>query len=155
MIELVDATSDEQVRAVRELFVEYAESLGFDLSFQDYDKELATLPGEYRAPRGMLLLASCKGEVAGCAALRPIDDAICEMKRMYVRPRYRGLGIGRTMAIKIIEFARAAGYERMRLDTIDTMTEAIALYRSLGFTEIQPYRHNPIPGAKYMELVLR
>lgn len=155
MIELVEATSDEQVRAVRELFKAYAESLGFDLCFQDYDKELASLPGEYKAPRGMLLLAFCRGEVAGCAALRPAGESICEMKRMYVRPPYRGLGIGRQMAVKIIEFARSAGYERMRLDTIDTMTEAIALYCSLGFEEIEPYRYNPIPGAKYMELVLR
>ncbi|MBE0433929.1 GNAT family N-acetyltransferase [candidate division WOR-3 bacterium] len=154
MIHFVEAASDAQLREIRELFKEYADSLGFDLDFQNYADERASLPGEYKAPRGVLLLAYWDGEVAGCAALRPIDDEICEMKRMYVRPEYRGQGIGRQMAVRIIEFARSAGYKRMRLDTIDTMTEAITLYKSLGFSEIEPYCYNPLRGAKYMELVL-
>lgn len=155
MIHFIKAVSDVQLREIRGLFKEYADSLGFDLDFQNYADELASLPGEYKAPRGVLLLAYWDGEVAGCVALRPIDDEICEMKRMYVRPSCRGQGIGRQMAVRIIEFARSAGYERMRLDTIDTMTEAIALYESLGFYEIEPYRFNPVRGAKYMELALR
>jgi ribosomal protein S18 acetylase RimI-like enzyme len=115
---------------------------------------VALLPGDYQAPDGCLLLALWDGETAGCSALRKIENGICEMKRMYVRPRYRGKGIGREMAVRLLELARLTGYERMRLDTIDTMTEATALYGSLGFTEIKPYRYNPIKGAKYMEIVL-
>lgn len=151
MLSMVQAVSEEHVQKVRKLFGKYVDSLGFDLDFQDYAKELASLPGDYWAPGGYLLLALWNGEAAGCVALRKIENGICEMKRMYVRPQYRGKGIGRAMAGRIMALARQAGYKRMRLDTIDTMVEAIALYRSLGFKEIEPYRYNPIKGAKYME----
>jgi ribosomal protein S18 acetylase RimI-like enzyme len=155
MLELIRAESGEDLQKIRGLFQEYADSLGFDLDFQDYAAELASLPGDYQAPEGCLLLASWDGEAAGCAALRKLGPGICEMKRMYVRPGYRGRGIGRKMAVHIMDLAREAGYERMRLDTIGTMTEAIALYSSLGFKEIEPYRYNPIKGARYMEAVLQ
>ncbi len=151
---MIQAVSEESLQKVRALFKEYADSLGFDLGFQDYGRELASLPGDYAPPEGYLMLALWDGEAAGCAALRMIEDGICEMKRMYVRPRYRGKGIGRAMAGRLMELARQAGYKRMRLDTIDTMTEAIALYQSIGFEEIEPYRYNPIKGAKYMEIIL-
>lgn len=154
VIELIQVESEEHLDCIRELFKEYEKSLGFNLDFQDYKKELAKLPGEYAAPDGRILLVFYKDKVAGCVALRKHEQGICEMKRMYVRPQYRRKGIGRAMAQKIIEEARAHGYERMRLDTINTMKEAIALYRSLGFKETEPYRHNPIKGASYMELSL-
>jgi ribosomal protein S18 acetylase RimI-like enzyme len=154
MVKFIEVAAGRNLQAIRTLFKEYADSLGFNLDFQDFDRELASLPGDYQPPDGCLLLALWDGEVAGCAALRKIEDGICEMKRMYVKPQYRGHGIGRAMAMRLLEIARRAGYERMRLDTIDTMVEAIALYKSLGFKEIKPYRHNPIKGAKYMELSL-
>jgi len=152
---LVQATTEERVRLARDLFGAYAESLGFDLSFQGFAAELAGLPGEYASPAGRLLLAERDGRPAGCAALRPMEDGACEMKRMFVRPEFRGLGIGRLLAVALIEEARAIGYDRMLLDTIAFMKEAIALYRSLGFREVAPYRHNPIAGAAFMELALR
>jgi putative acetyltransferase len=145
VIELVDVLSKEQLEHIRRLFQEYAEELQFDLYFQNFKKELVSLPGDY---------AMYNNEVCGCVALRRIQDDICEMKRMYVRPKYRGRGIGRLMAQKIIREATAMGYKRMRLDTIDTMKTAISLYKSLGFNKIEPYRYNPIKGASYMELIL-
>ena len=154
MIEFIQVESDEHLDCIRELFKEYEKSLGFDLDFQDFEMELAELPGEYAAPDGCLLLAFYENEVAGCAGLRKLEQGICEMKRMYVRSNFRGKGIGRVMSVRIIEIARAIGYKHMRLDTIDTMKEAIALYRSLGFAETEPYRYNPIKGASYMELFL-
>jgi ribosomal protein S18 acetylase RimI-like enzyme len=141
---------------VRLLFREYAQSLGFALDFQGFESELATLPGEYAEPRGTILLAhSPAGEPWGVVALRPLDDdGACEMKRMYVRPEARGQGLGRILAEAIVQAARERGYRAMRLDTIDTMSAAIALYRSLGFREIGAYRFNPMPGALFFEASL-
>jgi putative acetyltransferase len=136
------------------LFEEYANSLGFNLQFQDFEKEYTKLPGEYALPAGRLLLARCNDMIAGCAALRKIDSTVCEMKRMYVRPQFRGKKIGRQLSLRLIEEARLIGYEKMRLDTVPSMVSAIALYRSLGFKEIAPYRYNPLKGAKFMELQL-
>ena len=155
MLEIFQVQSDEHLSRVRELFTEYAASLGFNLCFQSFEQELASLPGKYGAPDGCLLLAACDGEAAGCVALRKIGDGVCEMKRLYVRPRFRGRKIGRDLAMAIIEEARKIGYAVMRLDTLSSMKEAIALYRSLGFTSIEPYYHNPVEGAAFFELGLR
>jgi ribosomal protein S18 acetylase RimI-like enzyme len=134
---------------------EYADQLGVDLSFQDFERELSGLPGAYAPPRGRLLLAHHDGAIVGCGALRPLDDETCEMKRLYVQPAARGHGLARALATRLIDDARTIGYARMRLDTLGTMTEALALYRSLGFVEIPAYRYNPEPGTRYLELTLR
>jgi ribosomal protein S18 acetylase RimI-like enzyme len=143
------------IETVRELFVEYSKQLGFDLCFQGFEDELAGLPGKYASPDGDIILAYQRERPVGCVAMRPIDKSTCEMKRLYVRRKQRGLGLGRTLSVEIIKSALSAGYSTMRLDTISTMKEAIGLYRSLGFVEIQPYRFNPCEGAQYMELKLR
>lgn len=135
---------------VRELLREYAEGIGVDLSFQDFENEVASLATYY----DRILVAKSGDDVAGCVALRHISDITCEMKRLYVRPAFRGSGTGRALALGIIEEARRRGYTRMRLDTLPTMREAFALYESLGFHSIAPYRHNPIDGTKYLELEL-
>lgn len=155
MIKVVPADSGESLTLVRELFAEYADYLGIDLSFQDFDGELEGLPGDYAPPQGRLFLAFWGEEVAGMAALRSFGEGICEMKRLYVRPRFRGRGIGKTLAEAVIEEGRKIGYERMRLDTLPTMDVATALYLSLGFREISPYRHNPIARARFFELGLK
>jgi len=152
---IVNAESPAQIAQVRELFLEYANSLGFSLCFQGFDKELAALPGDYALPDGRLLLAEFEGQLAGCGALHRLDAGNCEIKRLYVRPQFRGHGIGRLLTERLIAEARAIGYRAMRLDTIaDKMREAVALYRRLGFREIAPYRENPIPTTLYMELTL-
>jgi putative acetyltransferase len=154
MIEIIAVDSQEDLDEIRMLFTEYVDSLGFDLHFQEYEREYAQLPGEYAPPDGRLYLARYGGATAGCIALRKIDEGTCEMKRLYVRHGYRGKKIGRMLSERLIHEARAMGYRSMRLDTIPQMTAAIVLYRSLGFQEIEPYRYNPIPGALFMELSL-
>jgi ribosomal protein S18 acetylase RimI-like enzyme len=152
---IVPAEERAQIDHVRTLFREYASSLGFSLCFQSFDAELAGLPGEYSPPAGQLLLAFCDSTPAGCVALRKLEDGICEMKRLYVRPEFRGHHLGRDLVLALVEQARQSSYERMRLDTIAArMAEAVSLYRSLGFREIAPYHRNPISGATHMELDL-
>ena len=150
-----EAQSPEDLQAVHALFAEYAESLSFDLRFQNFDHEMADLPGEYVEPRGALLLAFVDGAVAGCCALRPMDAAdypnAAEMKRLYVRKAFRGFGLGRHLAAAILDAARRAGYSSVLLDTLDDMESARALYAELGFEEIPPYYHNPIAGAHYLK----
>ncbi len=154
-ISIVEASSPEQIEQARELFLEYAQSLGFSLCFQSFDRELAGLPGDYGPPQGRLLLATAGHKAVGCVALHRLEEGVCEMKRLYLRPEVRGSGAGRALAERVIAEARAVGYRRMRLDTIaGTMDAAITLYRRLGFREIAAYRPNPVPGALYMELTL-
>ncbi len=143
-----------EIEAVRRLFLEYAAFLGVDLWFQGFEQELAELPGAYAPPNGRLLLAFVDGTPVGCVALRESEDGICEMKRLYVQPGFRGMGLGRRLAEVIIREAREIGYQKMRLDSLTSLKEAAALYRSLGFVEIPPYRFNPLPDAVFMELVL-
>jgi ribosomal protein S18 acetylase RimI-like enzyme len=139
---------------IRSLFLEYANSLEISLCFQNFEAELAGLPGKYAPPSGRLLLAREGDQCVGCAGLRWLELGICEMKRLYVRPRWRGRGIGEQLAGMLVDVARNAGYNRMRLDTLDTMKPAIELYTSLGFRRIQPYYDNPSDRAVFMELVL-
>ncbi len=152
---IFQAQSPAEIAQARELFVEYAQSLGFSLCFQNFDQELAGLPGDYSPPKGRLLLVEYQGQLAGCVALRPKESGICEMKRLYLRPQFRGKGLGRLLAERIIAEARQIGYARMRLDTVEpVMKDAVAMYRKLGFKDIAPYCENPIAGALYMELEL-
>lgn len=143
------------MQATRTLFAEYAQQLGVDLTFQDFERELATLPGDYDSPRGALLLAYVDNALAGCCALRPLDSSdyanAAEMKRLYVRNAFRGLGLGRELAATALDTARQAGYACVLLDTLDDMESARALYTELGFEEIPPYYHNPIAGAHYLK----
>ena len=147
--------SAAQVAQARELFLEYERSLGVDLCFQNFEQELAGLPGHYAPPDGRLLLAEYEGQLAGCVALHKWESGVCEMKRLYLRPSFRGKRLGRVIAETVITEARSIGYERMRLDTIEPiMKDAVEMYRKLGFREIAPYRANPMAGAMYMELQL-
>jgi GNAT superfamily N-acetyltransferase len=156
-VEIGPAASPGDVETARALFREYAGALGFDLEFQGFPGELAGLPGDYAPPGGALLLARVRGEPAGCVALRPLPAAgpgTGEMKRLFVRPEHRGGGVGRALAVAVVEAARSAGYVRMLLDTVPAMRQAAALYETLGFRDIPPYRFNPVAGTRYMELSL-
>jgi putative acetyltransferase len=152
------AAGSGDMNLVSDIFQEYARSLGFDLCFQNFEEELANLPGDYNQPRGTLLLARINDEVAGCCALRPLDSVdypnACEMKRLYVRPAFRSLGLGRLLAEAIMDSARMADYDCILLDTLDDMEAARALYVELGFQEVPPYYHNPIAGAHYLKAEL-
>ncbi len=154
MLKIYPVETNKDIELVRELLVEYVDSLGFDLVFQNFEEELRNLPGEYAAPEGCLLLAKYQGQPAGCAALRKLSDGICEGKRLYVRPQFRGLKIGRKLMESIITEARRIGYSSIRGDTVPSMQIAQALYASLGFKEIEPYCRNPVEGAKFIELKL-
>lgn len=157
-VTLLTASSPAEIDAARDIFREYADSLAIDLCFQDFERELADLPGEYAAPRGQLLLAQVEGSIAGCCALRPADGVdypnAAEMKRLYVRKPFRRFGLGRELAEAILDFARVSGYACVLLDTLDDMESARALYADLGFEEIPPYYHNPIAGAHYLKVDL-
>lgn len=154
MLRIVTVQKDWQYQQVHELFVEYVDSLGVDLSFQNIEEELRNIPREYAPPQGCILMAIYGEEVAGCVALRKLDEQLGEMKRLYVRPDYKGKKIGKSLATSMIEEAKIRGYHYMRLDTLPTMEQAISLYHSLGFYTIPPYRFNPIEGTHYMELKL-
>ena len=154
-VEIVPADSPARVAAARELFLEYQRWLGLDLCFQGFQAELDGLPGEYAAPRGRLLLAEQDGFAVGCVALRPVDTERCEMKRLFVRSVAQGRGLGRTLVERLLAEARAIGYATVVLDTLPQMVAAQRLYEELGFRDIAPYRFNPVPGARYLELELR
>src|SRR5215831_5716391 len=151
MLTIVPARIPDDLPEVRSLFLEYAQSLGVDLSFQGFEEELASLPGDYVPPRAALLLARAGDATLGVIAMRTLETGVCEMKRLFVRPAARGSGAGRLLAEAILDTGRRAGYERMRLDTLPMMNAAYALYRRLGFREIPPYRHNPIAGTRFLE----
>lgn len=153
-LKISQARTDKDIKIVKRLFVEYADSLDCDLCFQNFNEELANLPGDYAPPSGCLLLARYNGKAAGCIAFRKIKSRISEMKRLYVKPKFRGLKVGRKLAEAVIAKARRIGYHRIRGDTLSSMTVAMALYASLGFKEIKPYRYNPIKGAIFIELKL-
>lgn len=154
-VAVVAAHTAPDMAQAAELFREYADSLGLDLSFQNFDHELATLPGDYAAPRGVLLLAYVDDALAGCCALRPLDNAdianAAEMKRLYVRKAFRGFGLGRQLAEATLDAARQAGYASVLLDTLDDMEAARNLYTDLGFESTEPYYYNPIAGAHYLK----
>lgn len=157
-IRLVVVDTPALIESAREIFRDYAASLAIDLGFQDFDAELATLPGVYAPPHGTLLLALVDGEVAGCGALRPLPEAddpnACEMKRLFVRRPFRRFGLGRRLAEALIEAGRQSGYSSMLLDTLDDMEAARELYASLGFVEVPPYYFNPVPGSHYLRVDL-
>ena len=154
MTRIINAITEDHYQSVRELFIQYADSLGFDLEFQGFSRELAELPGDYKSPAGCMLLAEATDGYAGCVALRPLHNNICEMKRLFVIPEYQGCGIGRALAEAVIGGARKQGYQRMRLDTVESMKAAQGLYFSLGFKTIEAYCHNPLDNPSFMELEL-
>jgi GNAT superfamily N-acetyltransferase len=150
-LSIIRIEQSQYLDTIRDLFLEYAESLDFDLDFQNFKDELARLPGEYSPPEGCLIIAFYQGKPAGCVGLRKLEKNICEMKRLYVRPRYRAMGVGKVLAGSIIREAGVRGYKHMRLDTVPSMKEARRLYLSMGFKKIDPYCYNPIQGATFME----
>ncbi len=156
LIQVVTPTTAEELDATREILQEYADQLGVDLCFQSFDDELAQLPWDYAAPRGALLLALVDGALAGCCALRPLDNVdyanACEMKRLFVRKPFRGFGLGRQLVDAALDAARTAGYACVLLDTLDDMESARTLYEDIGFTSVPPYYHNPIAGAHYLKV---
>lgn len=153
MLQIIEA-GPSHLAVTRELFSEYADSLDFDLGFQGFERELASLPGEYAAPGGCILLGRNGAVVVGCVALRPLGHKIAEMKRLYVRPAFQGQGVGRSLCTALLGRAVELGYQKIRLDTVPGMAAAIGLYESLGFYSIPPYRENPVPGATYLEKIL-
>ena len=156
MIETAQSESPEQIEEIRKLFREYENWLDIDLCFQDFERELANLPGKYAKPDGRLLLISVKNQSAGCVALRKIAEGFCEMKRLYLREEFRGSGLGKILIEKLIEEAQVVGYEKMRLDTLtDKMPQAVKLYKSHGFCEIPPYYDNPHRETLFLELNLK
>ncbi|MBR0577199.1 GNAT family N-acetyltransferase [Proteiniclasticum sp. BAD-10] len=150
-IEIRHVSTSAEMESIRQLFVAYVQSLETDLAFQNFQEELYSLPGKYAPPKGALFLALVEGKAAGCIALRPMEDKICEMKRLYVDPEYRHLGLGKQLVEKILDEGQKLGYNCMRLDTLTSMTAALALYRAQGFQAIPPYTYNPLDGAIYME----
>ena len=154
MVQIIDAQTPDHYQSARNLFLKYAACLGFDLEFQGFSQELATLPGDYASPQGCILLAEISDLFIGCVALRPLEEKICEMKRLFVVTDYQGDGIGRILAQSVINRARQKGYEKMRLDTIESMTVAKKLYSSLNFRPIEAYRYNPLKNPSYLELDL-
>jgi putative acetyltransferase len=152
-LEYVKYTIDE-LEEVRNIFIEYSEFLQVDLCFQDFEKELQTLQQVYSPPQGCIILAKQNGVTVGCVALKPIDEGICEMKRLYVRPEARGVGLGRKLVEELISFARKSPFRTMKLDTVSKLKEAISLYRSFGFVETSPYVYNPLSDVLYFELLL-
>ncbi len=153
-MKVIRAQTPTQIEEVRRLFREYETFLGVDLCFQNFEEELAGLPGKYAPPRGAILIATDGHEVAGCVALRKLEAEVCEMKRLFVRPEYKGQGLGRILAERIIDEATQLGYSLMWLDTLARLKEAMRLYESLGFRRRKPYYHNPLPGVVYLELEL-
>ena len=154
-MEIAEVRGGQPLADVRQLFEEYAAWLAIDLSFQNFAEEVANLPGDYAPPSGTLLLGLVDGVAAGCVAIRRSDDTGCEMKRLYVRPRFQRLGCGRQLAERAIHWARAAGYDCIRLDTLPVMAGAQRMYERLGFVDVPPYRYNPIAGSRFLELGLR
>lgn len=152
-VRIADAAG-ASLAVARALIREYADWLAIDLEYQNFERELALFPGDYVPPHGALLLAEVGADIAGCVALRRLEPGICEMKRLWVRGNFQGLGIGRSLAVAVLERASRLGYERIRLDTLPRMTAALALYRDLGFHDIPPYYPSPVPGAIYLEKVL-
>lgn len=155
MIKIIKANTIELITQAKTLFIEYAESLNFNLCFQNFNAELESFPDQYSSPTGNLLLALSDNKAIGCVGIRYFEKDVCEMKRLYVKPKYRGKNAGKELAVSAIKSGRALGYKYMRLDTLSSMEIANHLYKLLGFMEISPYRNNPIDGAIYMELDLR
>src|SRR5436305_2805175 len=153
-IRITEARWPDDRAVVEALFREYVSSLAEDISFQNVDEELGTLPGKYTRPGGVVLIARADAQAAGAVAYRMVEPGVCEMKRLYVRPAFRGFGLGRELANELIEDARARGYRTMLLDTLASMSSARALYRDLGFVPVAPYYDNPLPGVMYMALEL-
>jgi putative acetyltransferase len=153
-LKIIEATTLEHIEVARTLFREYQEFLNVDLCFQGFEEELASLPGKYASPKGVILLAEVDGDIAGCVAVREIKDGICEMKRLYVKEQFRGLSIGQSLAVEIIKQAKNFNYQKMQLDTLQRLETAMGIYQKLGFKKISPYYANPLDEVVYWELDL-